>query len=172
MTNCYVLQVLTGKEERYLAHVKRTKDLHCKLILPRRELTIKRRGKFMKLVKPIFPGYIFWETDDPDLTTRELLRKQPFFMWYLKEKDGVLIPLKDEDRTIISSLTVDGEIARKSQVVFDRNKRVRVLKGPLKGNEGAITKVDKRKHRVTVEINLYDKRFKIDLEYEEVEKVK
>jgi transcription antitermination factor NusG len=47
-----------------------------------------------------------------------------------------------------------------------------VLKGPLKGEEGSIIKVDRRKRRVTVQINLYDKRFKIAFEYEEVEKKK
>ena len=121
------------------------------------------------MIKPVFPSYIFWETEDPDPNTREMLRKLPGFGRFIKNETGELIALRDGDRMIISSLTVDGEVARKSQVVFDTNKRVKVLNGPLKGNEGSIVKVDKRKHRVTVEIKLYDKRFKIDLEYEEVE---
>ncbi len=169
MINCYVLQVLTSKEELYLEHVKHFPDLTCKLILPRRELTIKKQGKLKKVIKPVFPSYIFWETDDPDPRTREMLRKLPGFGRFLKNEKGDLIALRDNERMIITSLTGDGEIARKSQIIFDRNKRVKVLSGPLKGHEGSIVKVDKRKHRVTVEINLYDKRFKIDLEYEEVE---
>lgn len=174
MIHCYVLQVNTGKEELFIEHVK---NLHrgkmpCKLILPRRELTIRKKGKFHKTVKPVFPSYIFWETGDPAPKTRAMLRRIPGFNRFMKDNKGNLIPLTEDDRMIISSLTVDGEIARKSVITFDRNNRVRVLKGPLKGNEGSIIKVDRRKRRVTVELHLYDKRFKIDLEYEEVEKQK
>jgi transcription termination/antitermination protein NusG len=88
----------------------------------------------------------------------------------MKDEKGTLIPLQKDDRSIISTLTIDGEIAGPSTVIFDKNNRVKVLKGPLMGQEGRIIKVDRRKRRITVAIEFADKRFKIDLAYQEAEK--
>ncbi|MGM0432691.1 MAG: antiterminator LoaP [Spirochaetota bacterium] len=173
MVNCYLIQVMTGKEQYFIKHAKRSAEIQqllCKLIVPRREMTIRRRGKHFKQIKPIFPGYVFWETDDPVPEVRQMLRRQPGFVRLIKDRQGSMLPLTNEDRMIISNLTSDGEIARRSLVFFDEKNRVRILKGPLKGNEGYITKVDRRKQRVTVELQVYEKRFKIAFEYEEVEK--
>lgn len=175
MVNCYLIQVITGKEELYIKHAMKLASVHefpCKLILPRRELTIRKQGKHSTSIKPVFPGYVFWETDHAHPDIRQMLRRTPGFIRLIKDEQGVLLPLTEDDRRIISSITSDGEIARKSLVYFDKDNRVRVLKGPLKGEEGSIIKVDRRKRRVTVQINLHDKRFKIAFEYEEVEKKK
>lgn len=170
MIDCYVIQVMTGKEELFVRHLHRFKDLQSDMLVPKRELTIRKQGKHSKVTKPIFPGYVFWETDDPDPDTRWLLRSTPHFARFMKDRDGKMLPLQDQDRHLVSQLTVDGEVAGKSLITFDKNNRVKVLKGPLQGQEGSIIKVDRRKKRATVKIHLYDKTFKIDLEYEELKK--
>ncbi|MDA3832655.1 MAG: hypothetical protein PF495_04595 [Spirochaetales bacterium] len=119
MVNCYLIQVTTGKEEIYKKHAYRfaeIQQLPCKLILPRRELTIKRQGKFSKVVKPIFPSYIFWETEKPDPEVRRMLRHVPGFIRLVKDEFGKLIPLSEGDRTIVASITSDGEVAKRSLV--------------------------------------------------------
>ncbi len=170
MIDCYVLQVATGKEDLYLRHLRRDTEHDFKIILPKRELTLRRKGKHFKSIKPVFPGYLFWETNDPDPDSRWLLRKIPGFIRFMKDENSTLLPLRESDREIISTLTVDGEIAGPSTIIFDKNNRVKVLKGPLMGQEGRIIKVDRRKRRITVAIEFADKRFKIDLAYQEVEK--
>jgi transcriptional antiterminator NusG len=173
MVDCFLIQVITGKEEIFIKHADRSAAVSghpCKLILPRRELTIRKQGKHKRSVKPVFPGYVFWETEEVDPDARQMLRHTPGFIRFIKDEHGKLVPLTQDDRRIISSITSDGEIARRSLVYFDKNNRVRVLKGPLKGEEGSIIKVDRRKKRVTVQLVLHDKRFKIAFEYEEVEK--
>lgn len=175
MIQCYVIQVMTGEEETYIKHAVRNVSRigkSCKLLLPRREMTIRRKAKLSKQIKPIFPGYVFWETEVVDTEVRTLLRRSPNYIRFMKEQEGSLIPLKEDDRQMLSSIMSDGQIARKSYIYFDENNRVRVLKGPLKGYEGNIIRVDRRKKRATVEIRLYDKRFKIDLEYEQMERPK
>jgi transcriptional antiterminator NusG len=47
----------------------------------------------------------------------------------------------------------DGVIVM-SEVEYDKDNHIRVLAGPLKGQEGRITKVDRRKGRVKVKFAL------------------
>ena len=172
---CYVIQVITGKELTYLAHVRNlTRTLQIspiKLLLPQREITERRLGKEHRVIKPLFPGYIFWECEDIETAERDLLRKTPGFVRYLKDPhSGKLIPLSSTDREILGKFTSQGDIIRRSLVDFDRNNRIVVLEGPLTGAEGLITKVDRRKRRVRVRVTMNDKTFQFDLEYEQVKK--
>ena len=51
-------------------------------------------------------------------------------------------------------------------MTFDANQRIVVEKGPMKGLEGQIIKVDKRKKRARVRLDLYDSTFEIDFGFE------
>ena len=63
--------------------------------------------------------------------------------------------------------TADGVV---SKVYFDENSRIVVLLGPLKGLEGKIVKVDKRKRRAKVKLDIYEDSFFIDLAFDVIEK--
>jgi transcriptional antiterminator NusG len=57
-------------------------------------------------------------------------------------------------------------MAGKSRVYFNENSRIVVIEGPLMGLEGKIIKVDKRKGRAKIKLDLYDEAFAIDLAFE------
>jgi transcriptional antiterminator NusG len=57
-------------------------------------------------------------------------------------------------------------MAGKSKVYFDANSRIVVTEGPLMGLEGKIIKVDKRKGRAKIKLDLYNDSFSIDLAFE------
>ena len=57
----------------------------------------------------------------------------------------------------------------KSKVIFDENKRIRVIHGALKGLEGKIVKVDRRKQRAKVALTLYEDSFLIDFGFDLLE---
>jgi transcriptional antiterminator NusG len=59
-----------------------------------------------------------------------------------------------------------GPLAGKSRVSFDENSRIAVISGPLSGLEGRIVKVDKRKGRAKIKLDLYGDSFCIDLAFE------
>jgi transcriptional antiterminator NusG len=48
-------------------------------------------------------------------------------------------------------------------VRFNENDRIEVIDGPLAGMEGRIVRVDRRKGRARVKLDLYDDSFAIDL---------
>ncbi len=64
-----------------------------------------------------------------------------------------------------------GEIVHKSRAVLDENKRIVILEGPLKGLEGRIVRVDRRKKRVKVKLELQEERFLVDLGVEFIDEV-
>jgi transcriptional antiterminator NusG len=54
-------------------------------------------------------------------------------------------------------------------VSFDAERRIRVISGPLKTLEGRIIKVDRRKGRARVRLELYEDAFLIDFGFDAIE---
>ncbi len=62
-----------------------------------------------------------------------------------------------------------GEVVERSKVCFDENQRIRVLSGPLKDLEGRIVKVNRRKGRAKIKLELYNVNFLIDFGFDVLE---
>lgn len=162
----YVIQVKTGGEEKFLKHVSsHDGESRVEILWPRRRLRIRRRGSWQNTQSPIFPGYLFLKTTqvEPELYWR--LRRTPGFFRFLKDNHQIE-PLSPRDQRIVLHFLSFGEIVDKSVVTFDRNQRIRVISGPLKEMEGRIVKVDRRKGRAKVRLELYENSFTIDFGFE------
>lgn len=171
--NFYVLQVKTGGEATYLKSARLElermgKDGDVTLIWPRRRLRIRRKGKVKDVLAPIFPGYIFLEAEGIETDLYWGLRRAIGFYRFLKDNKNIE-PLTGHDRELLVHFLRMGEVVEKSRVYFDENKRIRVTEGALKGLEGFIVKVDKRKRRAKVRLSLYDDSFLIDFGFELME---
>ena len=57
-----------------------------------------------------------------------------------------------------------------SLVRFDENDRIVVIEGPLKGIEGNIIKVDKRKQRAKIRVDFAGTVHTLDLSFEDIER--
>ncbi len=172
MSDLYILQAVTGREHYYIRHAKRLLEIHgleAHMILPRRRLWIRRQGKRIHMEKPVFPGYVFFSCDQPEVQLQQVLRRTPGFIRFLRRQDGILHPLAESDRKLVSHLISGGDVAGLSKVTFDKNNRIKALSGPLQGYEGHIIKVDRRKQRAKVRFVLHDKTFLIDFQYEHME---
>jgi transcriptional antiterminator NusG len=78
--------------------------------------------------------------------------------------------LQDKDLEIVLHfIKMAGPVAGRSRVYFDENSRIVVADGPLLGLEGKIIKVDKRKGRAKIKLDLYDDSFSIDLAFEVIQ---
>jgi transcriptional antiterminator NusG len=64
-----------------------------------------------------------------------------------------------------------GEIGS-SLVAFDENNRITVIQGPMMGMEGRIIKVDRRKKRAKVRLEMNDSPISFDLSFEVLESIK
>jgi len=164
--NFYVIQVRTGREREYL---KRARDVlsapEQRLRWPRRNLRIRRRGVWQDCVAPIFPGYLFLQAEGVPPQLYRSMKGLPGFMRFLKDNQHIE-PLGPRDRDIGLHFLAYGEIVDRSKVVFDENRRIRVISGPLKDLEGRIVKVDRRKGRARVALELAETAFLIDFGFD------
>lgn len=167
----YAIQVKTGSEEKYINIFKiKNPEADVKLHFLQRRMSIRRGGKVYQELAPIFPGYLFIETTNQlPLPLYWALRKTDGFFRFLKSNQDVQ-PLSGHDLEIVSHFLKAGSIAEKSKIYFDEHDRIVVQEGPLKGLEGNIIKVDKRKGRAKIRLDLDNAPFTIDLAFEVITK--
>jgi transcriptional antiterminator NusG len=169
--NYFALQIKTREESKFMTLAEKNHALgQLRMVFPRRKLRIKRRGKFRHVLAPLFPGYIFLSGDEILPETYWKIRRIPGFFRFLKSNSDIQ-PLKGRERELLLHFLSYGEVIKKSTVVFDKNSRIQVLEGPLKGLEGHIVKVDKRKGRAKIRLDMYDDFFLVDLGIDILEKI-
>ena len=169
--NYYVIQVKTRGEDEYLQRAGHLlEENEATLVWPRRNLRIRRRGEWRDVVAPIFPSYLFLEAEEVTPSLYERFRRIPGFYRFLISNDNI-VPMSSEDRTLLTHFLSFGEIVDKSVVYFDENNRIRIVSGPLQGLEGRIVKVDRRKGRAKVKLDIYSDSFLIDLGFEALDNV-
>ena len=167
----FAVQVVTGRELEYVKRVSLARaDLSMHNI--RKKLMIRKLGKSILQTSNVFPGYVFLEYGEDALSPQvvSVLRKTRSFLRVLPSTADIK-PLNPRDADLLRRfIALGGELAP-SLVRFDENQRIRILKGALVGLEGNILKVDRRKHRVKIRLDIHNSSFLIDLGYELLEKV-
>ena len=145
----------TGNEE----------DLKDKLkelvLLPGEEVYIpvynrqrKYGGEYRIVSRPLFPGYLFYETERVgDL--RERLRKITDFKRLLSF-DGDIIPLSADEEILLYKLCGKEHVLDVS-TGYREGDRVRVIRGPLMGMEANIKKVNRHKRIAVIEIEMFNR---------------
>lgn len=144
----YVAFVLTGREdivrrllERYFPEVT--------VLIPRRSLRERRRGKWKMVEKTVFPGYVFFRCD--------LSNKLYFFIRRVNrvirilEQERLPQQVYEHEMQVILKLTKGQDLIPLSRVQ-DVDGKVVVASGPLAGCEGMIVGADRRKGRVKIRI--------------------
>ena len=170
--NYYAIQVKTRSENKYIKLFKsRHTDINLPLYFPQRCLDIRKQGKKKQSFLPVFPGYIFIEAENIEEVTKyqwEFRRTEGFYR-FLKSNQNIT-SLSDHDlETALHFIKNNNSIAGISRVYFNENARIVVVEGPLMGLEGRIVKVDKRKGRAKINLDLYNDSFTIDLAFEIIE---
>ena len=115
-----------------------------------------------------FPGYIFLRADVVKSSVYQALRQVPRFVRFLPANDRIQ-PLEAGDLKTVTHFLSFGEVVDKSKVIFDENNRIKVISGPMMGLEGRIVKVDRRKGRARVRLELYENSFDVDFGFEHLE---
>jgi len=167
--NYYAIQVKTRAENKF---IKLFKSLHPEIKLPvyfpQRRLDIRKQGKLKTSLSGVFPGYIFIEAESDDEIINfqwEFRRTEGFYRFLKSNRD--ITPLADRDlELVLHFINNSGSVAGRSKVYFNENSRIIVVEGPLIGLEGRIIKVDRRKGRAKIKLDLYNDSFSIDLAFE------
>ena len=166
----YAIQVRSADEEAFIARsVKALKDDPRRFFAPKRILKEQKGGKTVRQARSVFPGYVFFETEELDLPTRWTIRRVRGFLRFLNDTANPTA-LNDRDRQLLLRFISFGKAADISKVVFDENERIVVLEGPLKGLEGQMVKVDRRRGRAKVKLDMCETGFLVDFGFEAVAK--
>jgi transcriptional antiterminator NusG len=143
-------------------------DGEARFIWLRRSLRIRKRGEWIETLAPIFPGYLFVEAQDISTEFFLKVKRIPGFFRFLLSNENIE-PLSEGDKKLLSYFLSFGQVIDKSVVYFDTGKRIRVVSGPLKELEGKIVKVDRRKGRAKVKLDMFENEFLIDFGFEALE---
>jgi transcriptional antiterminator NusG len=163
----FAIQVWTGKEDEFAEKIMADAHLRSTLMVPKRAIQIRRAGKFRQVQKPLFPGYVFLATDADELDAEQrwLLRATAYFVRALPVSTAPR-PVQEKDRRLLAHFMSFGKVADVSKVSFGPDERIVVLEGPLKGLEGLIVKVDIRKRRAKVRLDMCENSFLVDMGFE------
>jgi transcriptional antiterminator NusG len=167
--NIFAIHVKTRDEEKYikLFHADNPDKRDIRIYFPKRELRVRKQGKVVAKIAPVFAGYVFVEIEnDDDIMNHHwaLHNTNGFFRFLPSNK--VIREMRGLDLEVaIHFIKQKGQIAGVSKVYFDDNDRIVIKDGPLLGLEGHIVKVDRRKRRAKVKLDLYGESFSIDLSF-------
>jgi len=166
----YAIQVKTRGEEKFMRLFSALHPHDCfSMHFPQRRIDIRRKGIIRQSMTAVFPGYIFIESEREDIVAHQWdFRRTDGFYRFLKSNQ-MISPLADRDLELVLHFISKGPVAGISRVFFNENARIVVVDGPLMGLEGRIIKVDKRKKRAKIKLNLYDDSFAIDLGFEVID---
>lgn len=164
----YVVQVSTGKEKNFIEDAEfknKFDELSYSIVFPQRILKIRKAGKVTEKQLPVFAGYLFIGTDKISKELYQHLKRCKGFYRFLPNNQEPRF-LEGRDLEILNQFISFGGLAKISQVVFDENDRIKVIGGPLSGLEGYIVRVNNRKGRATVCLDMCQTAFSIDLGFE------
>lgn len=151
----YVLQVQTGKELDICAALNRD-DISASV--PRERLLIRKGGLWTKVLKLLFPGYVFAEVE----YSAEIFHK-------VKTVSGVIrflgdpTPLPESEAEMIRWLSNDGNVIEPSELISDSEGGVIGYKGFLEGSEDKIKRLNLRQKKASVEVRFGGKVHKANI---------
>jgi len=167
--NYYAIQVKTRLENKFIKLYEASHpDVLLPIHFPQRQLDIRKSGKIKTSKTSIFPGYIFIEaSSDEEINVCQWdFRRIEGFFRFLPSNNSINALTNKDLELVLHFIKNVGPVAGRSKVYFDENSRIIVLEGPLSGLEGRILKVDRRKGRAKIKLDIYDDSFAIDLAFE------
>jgi transcriptional antiterminator NusG len=167
--NWYSFFVQSGKEEEIKLFMDRFYALqHLSCLVPKRMIPERKQGKTRHCTKVLFPGYIFIQTGQiHDLYYN--IKKTPYILYMVNggihkhdQAANFFTPIpKEQMDWLIQLCGVNGTMGY-SDIIIGGN-QIKVTSGPLLGKEAMIRKIDKRKSRAKIEVQLLNEVKLIDV---------
>ena len=167
----YVIHVTTGNEQKMCEQIERVAreanarleaagepqidDLLVECFSPHYLTRRKRDGEWHDEQKNLLPGYVVAVTADPWELGRHLYGAYDYAR--MVKMGETFVPLREDERTWIEDWTRKGERTIPISIAYKQGDAVVVTEGPLKGREGMITKINRRKCLAFIELEVNGK---------------
>ncbi len=140
--------------------------------VPTETVTEVRRGKKIQAERKFFPGYVLAKlhmTDD----VYHLIKNTPKVTGFLGAS-GKPQPITEAEAARILNTKAEAAAAPKQQirVDYDIGDQVKVLDGPFASFNGLVEDLDFDKGRVKVSVSIFGRPTPVELEFEQVERMK
>ncbi|WP_342515173.1 transcription termination/antitermination protein NusG [Sporosarcina sp. FSL K6-1522] len=174
--NWYVVHTYSGYENKVKANLEKRvetmgmQDKIFRVVIPEEEETDFKDGKKRTMMKKTFPGYVLVEiimTDD----SWYVVRNTPGVTGFIGSSGGGAKPtplLPEEVEFILKQM---GVAERKGEVAYEVGEIVQVLEGPFAHFEGKVEEIDEDKGKVKVTVDMFGRETKMELDFEQVEKL-
>lgn len=151
----YVVQVVGGQEARATEMIARYAQGAVEdCFTPKREVVRRQSGQWRSKLEKLFPGYVFVRTSTPEVLC-EALGRVPAFTRMLTSAGDICLPLSDDEVAWISAFTnAETHVMEMSEGIIEGD-RVVVTRGPLKGREASITRIDRHKRLAWVDMDVF-----------------
>lgn len=165
-TNWYVLFVMGGKEKQLCEFLNQEEN--WSVFYPKIELVRRKNSIDYLIEKPLFPSYIFVESDLKHTEFKEKLyvlkNRKTGIVKELQYEDDVPA-LHSEEKAYLQRLLNHEHILKKSTGFIEQD-HVVINDGPLKGYESKISKINRHKRNAILEVELLHKKVNVTVPLE------
>ena len=141
--------------------------------VPTEKVTEVRRGKKITSDRKFFPGYVLAKLDMND-QVYHLVKNTPKVTGFLGA-NGKPQPISEAEAARILNTKEEAAAASpkaKLNVDYDIGDQVKVLEGPFASFNGMVEELDFDRGRVKVGVSIFGRATPVELEFEQVERVK
>jgi len=140
--------------------------------VPVETVTEVRRGKKVQSERKFFPGYVLAKLDMND-DVYHLVKNTPKVTGFLGSS-GKPQPISEAEAARILNTREEAAAAPKTQVKVDYvvGDSVKVLDGPFASFSGLVEELDFDKSKVKVAVSIFGRATPVELDFEQVERVK
>ena len=150
----YVIQVQTGREEQIIEEAGKyqVQEYFDNMFAPHCVKKKKYLGQWHTQQEILFPGYLFVISSRPE-ELYQALKRVPKLTKLLGTGEK-WTPMTEEDIAIVKRLSGQKHLMEFSEGYIQGGK-VTVTKGPLKGLEGNISRIDRHRRLVWLAVELF-----------------
>jgi len=169
MKNWYVMNVINGRERKTKEAIELALELKNltqyvnQIVIPKEKYYQVRKGKKVKAERSYYPGYMMIECE----LNGELIRT-------VKNTDGVISILTTamKEQEVNHMLKKVDELQASDDISFDKTfaygQKVEIIDGPFTTMNGTISKILEDKKRVVVDVNIFNRKTPVELNFEQV----
>ncbi len=170
----YVLFVRTGREHKVEQFLKERLDT-CTYVpfVPLQERFFKAAGTVKKELKPLFPSYVFIESE---ISSHEFIKKTSALIYTSRDIVSILkysdteIAMRESEKQMLLSLCNDDHCIESSSGII-KGDRIHITDGPLKEWKSIVREVNRHKRQALIEIEFMGGTRLISVALEIVEKI-
>lgn len=170
----YVFFVRTGREQKVEQFLRERLDIDMFMpFVPLQECLFKINGTVKKELKPLFPSYVFIESE---ISSQEFIKRTRTLIYASRDIICILrysdteIVMRESEKQVLLSLCNDDHCIESSSGIKEGN-RIHITDGPLKGWESIVKKVNRHKRQAWIEIEFMGSIRLVSVSLEIVDKI-